>query len=221
VGIALALLVRGAAIMAFALRMLRSRGEPVDPEGPVVRVAPRPSSHPGRRLGRFVRRHNGRRSVTPIGLALLAIVAADITFAVDSIPAAFGITTDAFTIWLANALALLGLVSLLVLVRALVKRFRYMRQTVSAVLVFIGVRLLLEHVAAIAALASLAAIAAILGVGALASVIADRREPPSEQASSSADRPAARPTTSAPQWGMRMRTRTRRRFSGGLMGTRA
>jgi tellurite resistance protein TerC len=92
-----------------------------------------------------VTRHNGRRSVTPIGLALLALVAADITFAVDSNPAAFGITTDAFTIWLANALALLGLVPLLALVRALVKRFRYMRQTVSAVLVFIGVRLLIEQ----------------------------------------------------------------------------
>jgi tellurite resistance protein TerC len=129
-----------------------------------------------------VTRHDGRRSVTPIGLALLALVAADITFAADSIPAAFGITTDAFTIWLANALALLGLVPLLVLVRALVKRFRYMRQTVSAVLAFIGVRLLIEHVAAIGALASLAGIAAILGVGALVSVIADRGEPPSEQA---------------------------------------
>jgi predicted tellurium resistance membrane protein TerC len=114
-----------------------------DPEsGPVARVIRRvlPLTRDAA-SGRLVTRHNGRRSVTPIGLALLALVAADITFAVDSIPAAFG-----------------------------------------SVLVFIGVRLLIEHVAAVGALASLAGIAGILGVGALVSVIADRREPPSKRA---------------------------------------
>jgi tellurite resistance protein TerC len=174
----------GAALVAFAVRMLRTPGEPVDPEaGRVVRLVRRvvPLTR-DTASGRFVTRHDGRRAVTPIGLALLALVAADITFAVDSIPAAFGITTDALAIWLANALALVGLVPLLVLVRALVKRFRYMRQTLSAVLVFIGVRLLTEHVVAIGPLPSLAGILAILGVGMLVSLIADRRQPPDERA---------------------------------------
>ena len=167
----------GGVLLVFALRMLRSGDEQVEPaKGLAVRLA--------RRLlpltretssGRLLVRQARRWVVTPLGLAFLALVAADITFAVDSIPASFGITTDIAVIWLANALALLGLVPLLALVRVLLQRFRYMRQTLAAVLVFIAVRLLLEHVVELAPLLSLAAIAILLAAGVLASVVADRR----------------------------------------------
>jgi len=120
----------GAILLVFALRMLRSRDEPMDPErGPALRVVRRVLPVTGdSSSGRFV--HRG--AVTPLGLALFALVAADVTFAIDSIPASFGITTDIAVIWLANALALLGLVPLLALVRLLISRFRYVRATLAA-----------------------------------------------------------------------------------------
>src|SRR3954469_5285702 len=110
------------------------------------------------------------------------MVAADITFAVDSIPAAFGITLDVLPIWLANAAALLGLIPLLVLVRLLVKRFRFMKQTLAVVLAFIGVRLLVEHLVSIDPVPSLVIVLAILGIGVVLSVfVAHCRPPPAAE----------------------------------------
>ena len=116
--------------------------------------------------------------MTPLGLAVVALVLADLTFAVDSISGAFGITTDFVAIWLANALALLGLVPLLVLIRARARRFRYMSQTFAAVLLFIALRLLTGDVVSLSPLAGLAAIAAILCAGLIASAIGDLVAPP-------------------------------------------
>src|SRR6185437_5329825 len=90
------------------------------------------------------------------------------------------VTTDFLVIWLANALALVGLVPLLALVRALVRRFRYVSQTFSAVLAFIAVRLLTQDAIELGPLASLVGIAAILGIGVVASLIGDRVAPPPE-----------------------------------------
>src|SRR3712207_8811555 len=72
-----------------------------------------------------------KKDASPMTLAVLSMVFADIAFAIDSIPAAFAITTDAFVIWTANAFALLGLRALFVLVENLVKRFRYLSQTIE------------------------------------------------------------------------------------------
>ena len=174
----------GAVLLVLAVRMLRERQQPLDPErGRAVRLVQRviPLTR-DTTSGRFLVRSGSGWAVTPLGLTLLAFVVADLTFAVDSISAAFGITTDFVAIWLANALALVGLVPLLVLVRALVRRFRYMSQTFSAVLAFIGLRLLIEDLFTVGPLASLVAIAAILVAGVVASVVADRARPPAEQA---------------------------------------
>ena len=130
------------------------------------------------RGGRLVFREDGRRLASPLVLPLAAIAVADVTFAVDSIPAAFAITRDAAVIWIANIAALLGLTSLFVLVRALVDRFRYMSQTLAAVLVFIAARLLLEEIVHLPPLVSLAGVLLILGAGVVLSVAADHRRPP-------------------------------------------
>ena len=127
---------------------------------------------------RLVVRPAGHWQVSPLVLPLAAITVADVTFAVDSIPAAFAITRDAATIWVANAAALLGLTSLFVLVRALVERFRYMGQTLAAILVFIAARLLLEDVVHVPPIVSLAGVLAILGLGVALSLAVDRRRPP-------------------------------------------
>ena len=74
------------------------------------------------------------------------MVFADIAFAVDSIPAAFGITRDSFLIWMGNVFALLGLRALFVLVEGLIKRFRYLDETIAIMLAVVAVKLMLEDV---------------------------------------------------------------------------
>jgi tellurite resistance protein TerC len=119
----------------------------------------------------------GRRYVTPLFLCLTAIVAADIAFAIDSIPAAFAITRDSVLIWMANVFALLGLRALFVLVEGLIRRFRYLDQTIAVVLALVAVKLLIEDAVHIGPVGSLGLVAVAFAVGITASLIADARDP--------------------------------------------
>jgi tellurite resistance protein TerC len=109
---------------------------------------------------------------------VVAIIVADIAFAVDSIPAAFAVTRDPVVIWSANAFALLGLGSLLALVDILVRRFGYLDETIALILAFVGLKILVADLAHISDLGSLAVIAALLAGGIIASLAADRLDPP-------------------------------------------
>jgi tellurite resistance protein TerC len=124
---------------------------------------------------RFARKVLGDRG-TPIVVCLVAIILADIAFAIDSIPAAFGITRDPFVIWMGNVFALLGLRALFVLVEGLARRFRYLDETIAIVLGIVGVKLLIEDLVKIGPVVSLLIILAAFIVGMLLSVRADRRE---------------------------------------------
>jgi tellurite resistance protein TerC len=124
---------------------------------------------------RAARRTLGKRG-TPALVCLVAIVLADIAFAVDSIPAAFGITRDPFVIWMGNVFALLGLRALFVLVEGLARRFRYLDETIAAVLAIVGVKLLIEDLVKLGPLASLGIILAAFAVGMGLSIRADRRD---------------------------------------------
>ena len=104
-------------------------------------------------------------------------MAADIAFAVDSIPAAFAITRDSVLIWMGNVFALLGLRALFVLVEGLIRRFRYLDETIAVVLALVAVKLLIEDIYKIGPVGSLAIVAAAFAVGITASIIADRRDP--------------------------------------------
>ncbi len=115
--------------------------------------------------------------MTPIFLCLAAIVAADIAFAVDSIPAAFAITQDPLIIWAGNVFALLGLRALFVLVEGLIKRFRYLDETIAVVLGIIGVKLLIEEWVHIGPVQNLLLVATAFAVGIAASLIGDKRDP--------------------------------------------
>ena len=122
----------GVLLLFVAYRALRGADEASDPAAnPVIRfvrrLVPTTDDFRGRRL--FVR-EAGRLSGTPL-LLVVAVVAADIAFAVDSIPAASAVTRDPVVIWTANAFALLGLGSLLALVEILVCRFRYGDETIA------------------------------------------------------------------------------------------
>jgi TerC family integral membrane protein len=173
----------GVMLLILAWRILQGVEENVDPDrNAMVRLVRRFWPVTGEFHGRhwFVIR-DGRRWATPLFLCLAAIVAADLAFAVDSIPAAFAITTDAVLIWMGNVFALLGLRALFVLVEGLIRRFRYLDETIAVVLALVGVKLLIEDLYTVGPLASLAVIALAFTIGIVASLIADRRDPDLER----------------------------------------
>jgi tellurite resistance protein TerC len=119
-----------------------------------------------------------RQGLPPMLLALVAIATTDIVFALDSIPAVFGVTRHAYIVFAANAFAMLGLRALYFLVSGLLDRLVYLSTGLAIVLGFIGVKLVLEffHVH-IATGVSLGVIALVLGVTTIASLARVRREP--------------------------------------------
>jgi len=173
----------GAALLVLAVRVYQGVGQSVDPDRNVMvrlvrRVYPVTGEFHGKRW--FV--HEGRtRYVTPLFLCLVAIVFADIAFAIDSIPAAFAITRDPLLIWMGNVFALLGLRALFVLVESLIARFRYLDQTIAVVLGLVAVKLLIEDVVEIGPLASLEIIALAFVIGIGLSIRADRRDPDADR----------------------------------------
>ncbi len=178
----------GATLLFLSYRILRGVEENVDPDKNIVvrgvrRIFPVSGDFHGAKM--FIR-EDGKRYATPMLVCLAAVVAADIAFAVDSIPAAFAITRDSFIIWMANVFALLGMRALFVLVEGLIKRFRYLNQTVAIVLAVVAIKLLVEDLYKVGPAASLAIVAVVFTVGIVASVIADRRDP--EAAERQADR---------------------------------
>jgi tellurite resistance protein TerC len=119
---------------------------------------------------RWIVIRDGRRSVTPTLLCLIAIVFADIAFAVDSIPAALAISHDATLLLCSNLLALLGLHALYQLVAIARERLRYMDQTIAVLLLLVGLKLLASSVLPVGPLASLLSVVAVLTVGTLVSL---------------------------------------------------
>jgi tellurite resistance protein TerC len=168
-------------LLVLAYRIFRGVAEDVDPDrNMMVRLVRRfyPVTDDFRGKHWFVV-EDGRRWATPLFLCLTAIVFADLAFAIDSIPAAFAITDNAFIIWMGNVFALLGLRALFVLVEGLIRRFRYLDQTIAVVLGVVGVKLLTEDLVHVGPVASLAIIAALFAIGIVASLIADSRDPDS------------------------------------------
>lgn len=96
------------------------------------------------REGALTVTEHGKRLVTPMLLVMLAIGSTDVLFALDSIPAIFGLTQDPFIVFTANAFALLGLRQLFFVVEGLLRRLIYLSYGLSVILVFIGIKLVLE-----------------------------------------------------------------------------
>lgn len=120
--------------------------------------------------GRFFVRENGRRVVTMLFLALVAVEAADVVFAVDSIPAVFGVTRDPFIVFSSNACAVLGLRALYFVLAGWIERLRYLATGVAVILLFIGCKMLAAHWIAIPSGATLAVIAFVLAMATVASL---------------------------------------------------
>jgi len=134
--------------------------------------------------GSFTTRIDGKLLFTPLMLVLIAIGTTDILFALDSIPAIFGVTQEVYIVFAANAFALLGLRALFFLVTGLLDRLVYLSIGLSVILGYIGVKLILhwghkvnDSVPEISTGQSLAVIAVVLTVTTVASIIKVRKDP--------------------------------------------
>jgi tellurite resistance protein TerC len=124
----------------------------------------------------FFVREAGRLFVTPLFLVLLVIESTDVVFAIDSVPAIFGITSDRFIVFTSNVFAIMGLRALYFLLAGVMDLFRYLSYGLSAILVFIGLKMMLHDWLRPAPWASLLVIIGLLAVSIVASLVAARRE---------------------------------------------
>jgi tellurite resistance protein TerC len=176
----------GLALVITGLQLFRHRDQdPSVADNALVtatqRVLPLSDEYDGNRL---TTRRGGRRVFTPLFVALVAIATTDVLFALDSIPAVFGVTQHAYIVFAANVFALLGLRALFFLVSGLLDRLVYLSTGLAIVLGFIGIKLVLhfahlhsDGIPEISTGVSLAIIAVILVVTTMASVIRTRRDP--------------------------------------------
>jgi tellurite resistance protein TerC len=160
----LVLYVFGGFLIVTGVRFLRGHSQALALErNPLVRLTRRflPTT-PGYEGERFVLRRNGVWYVTPLFLVLVLVESTDLVFAVDSIPAIYGVTQDPFIVFTSNVFAILGLRALFLVLRSYLTSLTYLRPALAAILVFIGVKMLLQDVYALPALVSLAVILLIL-----------------------------------------------------------
>jgi len=129
-------------------------------------------------------RLDGQRLATPMFLVMIAIATTDLLFALDSIPATFGVTQEPFLVFAANAFALLGLRALYFLLKGLLDKLVYLSLGLSVILMFIGVKLIMTYlheiwyeVPKISIAVSLSVIASILIISTIASAIKVKRDP--------------------------------------------
>ena len=177
----------GAFLLFTGIKMLFVGDEEVEPEKNILirlarRVYPVTTEFEGQRFFTLL---NGRRALTPLALCLIMVETTDLIFAVDSIPAIFGITTEPFIVFTSNVFAILGLRSLYFVLVGLLQHFCYLKYGLALVLVFIGFKMLIvfwgsrpewlnfedNHDSV------LIIVAAILGLSIVASLFAPKKEP--------------------------------------------
>lgn len=179
-------LIFGLVLVATAVQLFRHREQDPSVEDNALvtfarRMLPLTEHYDG---GRLITREGGRRVMTPLFLVLVAIGSTDVLFALDSIPAVFGVTEEAFIVFAANAFALLGLRALYFLVHGLLDRLVYLSTGLSLILAFIGVKLVLHWghlqdpgVPEISTGTSLTVILVVLAITTVASLVKARRDP--------------------------------------------
>jgi len=188
----------GALLLWTAIRMLRSGGHLQPGRGlprVIQRILPTTSQLHGQR---FLVREGGRWLATPLLAALIVVEAADVIFAVDSIPAIFAVTTDTFVVFTSNVFALLGLRALYFLLAGAVGRLRYLRPALSIILAAAAAKLLLSDVYTLPVWVSPAFIVSVLAVAAGLSLWDARARPaagPRPGPAAAGTRPAAAPGT--------------------------
>ncbi|MEU7643866.1 TerC family protein [Streptomyces huasconensis] len=140
----------------------------------------------------FIRK-NGKKIMTPLMVVMLAIGTTDVLFAMDSIPAIFGLTQDPYIVFTANAFALMGLRQLYFLIGGLLRKLVHLSYGLSVILGFIGVKLVLHalhengvHVPEISIPVSLSVICGVLVITTITSLIASKKQEQEKQAAAEA-----------------------------------
>jgi tellurite resistance protein TerC len=125
----------------------------------------------------FFKRIDGKLLATPLFLVLLVVELTDVLFAVDSIPAIFAVTTDPFLVFTSNIFAILGLRALYFVLADLMDRFVYLQHALGLVLVFVGVKMLIDDWVHVPTVVSLTVVVVLLGGGMVVSWWKSRRTP--------------------------------------------
>jgi tellurite resistance protein TerC len=179
-------LIFGVLLLGTAIQLFRHRDQDPNVKENVIvrltrRVIPITETYHG---GRMITRVDDRRVATLLLVALITIGSSDLLFALDSIPAVFGVTEEPFIVFAANAFALLGLRALYFLVTGLLDRLVYLSTGLSLILAFIGVKLLLHYghlqdkaIPEVQTSTSLIVIVVVLAITVVASLLKSRRDP--------------------------------------------
>jgi tellurite resistance protein TerC len=172
------LYVFGAMLIVTGIRMARKQDEGFEGErSPIVRgvrrLVPISTEYHG---SRFFITEGGRRRATPLLLVLVLVEITDLIFAIDSIPAIFGVTRDPFIVFTSNIFAVLGLRSLYFLLAAVVDRFYLLKYGLAVILSFVGFKMLTERFIEIDIVLSLSIILGVLAASIAASLIWPARQ---------------------------------------------
>lgn len=163
----------GGFLVFTGVKILLARGSEVHPENnPLLKLFGKiiptlPDSYGGR----FTVKLDGRRYATSLLPVLVVVEATDLVFAVDSIPAVFGVTKDPFIVYTSNIFAILGLRALYFLLAHAMEKFRYLKFGLGFVLLFIGVKMIVAKWVLVPIRLSLFVVAGLLGASVLASLI--------------------------------------------------
>jgi len=164
----------GGFLVLTGVRLVFEKDKEIHPErNPVLRLVRRilPVTEEHDTGGRFFVVRQGRTFATPLFLVLLIVETTDVIFAVDSIPAILAVTQDPFIVYTSNVFAILGLRALYFAVAGVVDLFHHLHYGLSAILIFVGAKMLLSDFYHIPVPVSLVFIVSMLGISILASVI--------------------------------------------------
>jgi tellurite resistance protein TerC len=192
----------GAFLVFTGVMMMRHRNSHFDPSRSRIvqlfrRTVPMTDDYDGQR---FLTRRNGALVATPLLLVLILVETTDLVFAVDSIPAIFAVTQETFLVFTANAFAILGLRAMYFLLADLMHRFIYLKLGLGLVLVWVGIKLVLQvDLYKMPTWLSLGVVATIITVAIVASLRATSGQPPVPHADADhdADQPGATPAKEA------------------------
>ena len=172
------LIALGAFLIFSGLKMVFTKEKKSDPEKNIAvrltrKIFPVSTEFDGQN---FFTRLKGRKALTPLALVLVLVETTDMIFALDSIPAIFAVTRDAFIVFTSNVFAILGLRSLYFVLAGAIQYFRYLKVGLSIVLVFIGLKMVLAKFIHIPTPLSLGVVVLIIAGSILLSVQATRKQ---------------------------------------------
>lgn len=119
----------------------------------------------------FIAKEAGRKVLTPLALALVMVETSDLLFALDSIPAIFAVTTKDYIVFTSNVFAILGLRSMYFLLANAVSYFAYLKYGLSVILIYVGIKMLIQHYLHIPTLISLTVVVLVIGGSIVLSIV--------------------------------------------------